>query len=506
MSLCLMLGSIKYLSNVIAFGLFPTVQCTMGLTVAKFGGIVVLLAILYSVTNKKQHGVNEKLPSILQSLKTAEKEFKLASPPRIALGFAACVDIFVDAAAFLEAAKIPLPESPKHHISTATLEELSEIFAYVYTEGAAATRPMSNLTLYQELIAIAEVVPGARVSLGCVAPVMGNMLAKEGAKVLIGADIDSKYKSFLRPGVSVVGDTDGHNIDVHIIMEYKTGDKWGKYQAVRANRYAIHADHIMPHVYGVEPLWKAYKEFKPDLVVVGDIHAMDNFPFKPGVRKARLGSVKSFLAETASEGILNHFEFASFVDRELLEDIKENILPHVHSMGMNEQELPNMLSMVRFGKVTQVSDAYPESAQVLDQLRMTYQLIRQKYGILSRIHVHTLAFQAILTRKQSPWRYSRAAAAHASLTATRYVSGNDQIQIETSKLLMNNTFFTSLNADKARRIDLHQSESATCWEEIIDDDKVLICVAPNLVCTKVKQTCGAGDHISAAGLMYQIPV
>lgn len=34
-------------------------------------------------------------------------------------------------------------------------------------------------------------------------------------------------------------------------------------------------------------------------------------------------------------------------------------------------------------------------------------------------------------------------------------------------------------------------------------ESIEICVAPVLVCTKVKQTGGAGDNVSAAGLIFQ---
>lgn len=46
---------------------------------------------------------------------------------------------------------------------------------------------------------------------------------------------------------------------------------------------------------------------------------------------------------------------------------------------------------------------------------------------LTRIHVHTLAYQAILTVGTSDWKYSHVAAAKASLTAYRHVCASDQV-------------------------------------------------------------------------------
>lgn len=46
---------------------------------------------------------------------------------------------------------------------------------------------------------------------------------------------------------------------------------------------------------------------------------------------------------------------------------------------------------------------------------------------LTRLHVHTLAYQAIMTKKNSGWKDTMAATAKASLTANRHVCGSDQV-------------------------------------------------------------------------------
>lgn len=69
-------------------------------------------------------------------------------------------------------------------------------------------------------------------------------------------------------------------------------------------------------------------------------------------------------------------------------------------------------------------------ASVLDQMRSTYHLLRRKFKKVSRIHVHTLAFQAIMTRKGSAWKNTMSAAAHASLTANRHVCGTKVVDVD----------------------------------------------------------------------------
>lgn len=215
--------------------------------------------------------------------------------------------------------------------------------------------------------------------------------------------------------------------------------------------------------------------------------------------------LESLLIDSSSKKTLTHFELASFVDEDLLSDLLQRVLPYSDSIGMNEQELPNLLSFAKFGNITMISESYPRVATVLDQLRDVYQLLRKKHNHLSRLHVHTLAFQAILTKKGSKWKNTMSAAAHASLTANRHICGKAEVDIATSKLLLDESFSTTTDKQNANRISFDPKRAVSCWEEDYGGGEVvLICVAPNLVCTKVHQTAGGGDNISSAGLAYQI--
>jgi ADP-dependent glucokinase len=156
----------------------------------------------------------------------------------------------------------------------------------------------------------------------------------------------------------------------------------------------------------------------------------------------------------------------------------------------NEQELPNLLSMLQYGNVSLLSDAHPRVASVLDQMRLVYKLLKDTKEIdgrrkLTRLHVHTLAYQAIMTTKGSPWKNTMSATAKASLTAHRHVCGSNYIHTEKSKLLMDESFASSISSSSTR-ISLHENRPVSCW----DEDDYEICVAPVLVCTQVRQTAG----------------
>ena len=212
--------------------------------------------------------------------------------------------------------------------------------------------------------------------------------------------------------------------------------------------------------------------------------------------------LKDFL-ETIPPSTLMHFELASFAEESCFREVIDTVVFHMDSLGMNEQELPNLHSLLTNGTVTLISDPYPRIATTLDQMRAVFKVLRSgslEYGErkVSRIHVHTLAYQAIMTAKDSRWKNTMSATAKASLTANRHVCGSNDIRAGKARILMDDSFTTS--REKGSRVPFQADRPVSCWTE----DDFEICIAPNLVCTEVVQTGGGGDNISSAGLVLQV--
>lgn len=68
-----------------------------------------------------------------------------------------------------------------------------------------------------------------------------------------------------------------------------------------------------------------------------------------------------------------HFEMASYSDENLLRNLVENIIPYADSLGMNEQELPNLFHMMKYGNITLVAESRPRIAVILDQMRDVFE-------------------------------------------------------------------------------------------------------------------------------------
>lgn len=457
--------------------------------------------------------LDDRLDTVLSSLLRAERKVGMnnVARPKVAVGFGGCVDLIVDGVALLNKIGLPPTEQPLHHDYLENAEQLAQSFAYFFAPGAAAERFMLNDTFFNELVEGARDLPGNRWSVGGNAPVMAGRMATEGCDVLLGGSFSPDFTDVLSQHITVAGNV-VEEPDIHLILEYPSGASWGHYTSRRANRYIIHSDDHNPYLASMEEFAEKLEDFRPDLVVVGGLQMMDNFPFQSGERDALLSRLADLLS-SSSPPIGVHFEMASFVEESIMEDLLHYVIPHADSLGMNEQELPNLLSLLKGSNITVLSDPNPRVATVLDQMREVYRILNQRSKDssaesdtdsvtskpLTRLHVHTLAFQAMIVTRGSQWKNTMSATAKASLTANRHVCGSNDIDPSKARLIMDDSFSVS-RREGSQRMPLQETRPVSCW----DEEDYEICVAPVLVCTEVYQTAGGGDNISAAGLVLQI--
>ncbi|XP_044008800.1 ADP-dependent glucokinase [Aphidius gifuensis] len=475
--------------------------CTTFLTTI----LIIIVAIYY---RQNEDDLRPRLLAVLQGLEKLENKHEIKVRPKVAIGYGACADVYIDAKSLLHYSS--LNGQPQHFDEINNHDELLKSFAYYFRHGAAAERYMSDDKLFNEIVDKARSYSSSYSAIGGNAPVMAMRFSKEGCDVLLAAKMTASLKLMLPDDIEVVGGEVEHD-DVHLILEYKRGETWGPYTSARANRYILHNDKNNPMISSLEEFDKILPKFKPNLFIVGGLQMMDSYPFGPGIRKQRLNKIKQQMINQLSSTKV-HFEMASFVEKNMLFDLQDMIIPYADSLGMNEQEAANLYNTLYYGNVSLVADSSPRVATILDYTRTLFKLIREKSEViensrsLTRIHVHTLAYQAILTVKNSIWKNTMAAAAKASLVAHRHVCGTSTIDVAKATLIMDDSFTTSKISGK--RIAMNVKKPVSCWDEIIKNNKqdipVEICVAPVLVCTEASQTAGGGDNISSAGLVLQI--
>ena len=364
-------------------------------------------------------------------------------------------------------------------------------------------RYASNETLFRLWVDMAKYINGSRITIGGNAPVMANRFALEGWKVLLGASMKAPTINKMHKSITVTEEAEEScRDDYHLIFEYDRGSTWGKYTSPRANRFIIHKDYSNMILTSLGSFARSLDDFKPSLVIISGLQMLDNFVFDPEMRLQKIKKISQLLASLPSSTKI-HFEMASFTEERLLSELVQHIIPYADSLGMNEQELADLCSFYKYGNITIASDPFPRVASTLDKIRTLYHYLQERPNYqgrpLTRIHVHTLAYQAIYVTRHSNWQNINNAVAKASLTAYRHVCASNEVDIEHARVIMDDSFTVSLKPG-SHRMPLVDSAPVSCWGEA----NGRICVAPNLVCTVVHQTGGGGDNVSAAGLVLQI--
>ena len=330
--------------------------------------------------------------SVISSLLKYEENHVDKTSPKIAVGFGACKDLFVTRSHMMDG--VSFPETVDNYLGVGSQEELVSMLGYFFQAGAAAERFVHDSDHWTELVTRGAGDPRARWGLGGNAPVMAARFVREGAAVLLGAKLSPGLAEWIPEGMEVAGG-EVREDDVHLIVEYKRQEEWGGVVSPRANRFIVHHDLNNPLVSSLEQFSASLSGFSPQLLVVGGLQMMDNFPFREGQRVERILGIRNLL-ESVDQNTLIHFEMASFVDESLLSELTEHIIPQVDSVGMNEQELPNLESMLSRGEVVEVADSNPRIAVMLDMMRTVYRrlgVMRPGARPLTRLHLHTLAYQ-----------------------------------------------------------------------------------------------------------------
>ena len=487
---------------------------------------VAFLSIIFQAW--RENNSLSKLTLILQLQIQLESNHKIlgATDQKIVVAYGSCSDLTVKAIDFLNYTENLAGFEARDDFDDdeiKTFDEFMKSFMFYFTRGAAAERSTPNKELFLSLVATAK--KAGRWELGGNAPVMGIRFYLEGAKVLIASTMSKKQRSHLPEGIDVTEFEPSEDFidDIHLILEYKTGDRFGEFVAPRANRYILHSDANNPMITSLELL--NVNQHQPKLFVVAGLQMLDNYPFKSAsVRTERLQGVRNQMT-SADSSTLIHFEMASFVEIELLQELLKTVIPYSDSIGMNEQEVDNIVNVLEKGKISLSADSNPRVASTLDQMRKVLRSANKNFFAnrnsdknlrqLSRIHIHTLAFQLLLNVKGSKWQNIKNAAAKSSLTAHRHVCQTSYVNPENANLILDSSFSTSTEPETERgdsrpkRIDIKPDDPVPCWNETIKIDAnnsldVEICVSPVLVCKDARKTVGAGDNISAAGLVLQI--
>jgi len=344
----------------------------------------------------------------------------------IAIGYNSCLDLIVPALPLLESMGITSPPEGQYFPTGGIMskEQFAFTFKYSFEHGSAIERFIEDETLCKEIISSALELEDKVFFTGGNAALMGRTFSDHGIRVLLGGAVGDETKKLL-PSLFQFANSEGHD-EIHLIMEFSRGQKWGSLTSPRANRVIVHCDYSNSRVAVLEDFHEAIenKQDHIDLVVITGLHLLERE--NPDYRTKRIATVVNRI-QLLKPQITLHFELASIADLSFLSELANSIFPFVDSLGLNEQELGFLYYSVQ-------GSTY-EDKEIEDKIKKDYKdpsidTIINTLGYIfeysaklksnnrfSRIHFHSLKFH-IVAQLKGRWDSGRVSVAAGSFRAS----------------------------------------------------------------------------------------
>ena len=320
-------------------------------------------------------------------------------------------------------------------------------------------------------------------------------------QVMLAGPIGVMLRKLLQPQIQTPTFTPDSQDEVHLIMEYPKGQRWGDITSTCANRVIISHDVSNAKMITLEEFRENIDSFQPDLVVLSGAHLMQGE--KVGFKKSRLGDIASLLDDIPAVTPV-HSELATIGDLDYLSDLAEATFPRIDSLGLNEQEL---VSLAKAAGADFDFDNMPSKpgiplvADLLHWLTHTYTALGRQGSRLTRIHFHTLSFHIIATLdRPARWRNTPSAVLAGSKIAALQACDLEHFDPSKFELQVSLDFpISSLDSALSQHvIQITPDTPVASWER----GGVVYMATPVLVCKAPLKTVGLGDAISSVGLLY----
>ncbi|CAG5133393.1 unnamed protein product, partial [Candidula unifasciata] len=311
-----------------------------------FGTLSVLI-FKYSEYGGKENANNNSLEkNIIQSwtsfIAPPSKQFQ-----KLAVGVNSNLDIIVPGVDLLKTLSVS-PGNKKNHDVLNNLSELQETFAYFFTKGSAAERSFTDEPVYKKIIQAAQTLNKVEHFVGGNAALMAKKAASlfPGLEIHFVGPVGPQLENMMPTTVKIPVSCRIPQDEVHLIMEYKVGEKWGTSAAPVANRFITSHDESNAKIIMLEPFFESLSIFQPDLIILSGLQIMDSQA--PEFFQQRLDKVVSLLQQVPAS-VPIHLELASMANKDFVRQIISKVFLHgATSVGLNEQEL-GLLSVVGGG-------------------------------------------------------------------------------------------------------------------------------------------------------------
>ncbi|XP_074649932.1 ADP-dependent glucokinase-like [Tubulanus polymorphus] len=460
-----------------------------------FALLAIIIAYWYSKWNAEKSVRNEMnvIDYWNQHIKLPDRSFT-----KVAVGINACVDLIVSGSELLKSLSIEPSETVENHLQLQTLKHLQETFSFSLSTGAAIERPFTNEQLFRQVIDAASGLEKTFWYIGGNAALIAQKIVSlsDNAQVQLVGPVGPRLKNLLHQRIHVPVYSISSEDEVHLIMEYKSQQKWGPHTASCANRFITSHDVSNSHMTLIDAFFKSVDEFKPDLVVLSGIHMLESQP--KSVWLERMDLLSRHLSVIPQNTAL-HLELASMANHDLMQESLEKVIPHVTSLGFNEQELKFMSNI---GNGPHTSLKTTEGILAIDRITDSMLWLLKTYGHsdilpesrLTRLHFHSLTFHVIAT-VSAKWTNSESAVASGTRMAGLQACDLQTLDPYKVKLKIPEKFDMHNNR---KDFIFNVTNPVYSWTNGIYE----FVFSPVLVCKHPIKTVGLGDAISATGLLY----
>ena len=317
-------------------------------------------------------------------------------------------------------------------------------------------------------------------------------------QVMLAGPIGGTLRNLLHSQIHTPTFTPDSQDEIHLIMEYPKGQRWGDITSSCANRVIISHDISNARMVSLERFRDNMDTFRPDLVILSGAHLMQGED--ADFRKKRLLDV-AHLLDSIPEGTPVHCELATIGDLSYLGDLAEATFPQVDSLGLNEQELVSLAKAAGaafdFAHMPPKPDI-PLVSDLLHWLMQTYTALGREGLQLTRVHFHTLTFHIIATLH--PWLNSRSAVLAGTRVAALQACNSEHFDPTKFELRVPLEFpLSALDEELSEHIvTITPASPVASWQR----GAVEYVLTPVLVCKAPLKTVGLGDAISSMGLLH----
>lgn len=201
-----------------------------------------------------------------------------------------------------------------------------------------------------------------------------------------------------------------------------------------------------------------------------------------------------------------HVEFAHFSNKDFFELFERHVVRQADSLGMNEQELIMLLELWqdKLEDINQARDSKPSIEEILEQLKLFFEIAKEKKLPVSRVHLHPYG-SFIMCYDPKKWEDAREAIVKSAMATPKFCKMTDRLKeedLENYDVPARPSYFEIPGSNIGEVVNV-QKDNLTYKFNLGENTECYLQFF--LKCRTLIKTAGLGDTISSTGFIYHKP-